>query len=111
MLRREIKVGKTRKTAPRAGTAFTNTTDAALWEALRARRRQLALDQGVPPYVVFHDATLAQMVERRPRTRAALAQITGVGAHKLAAYGEDFLALIAAHADDAALSVGAAGDC
>jgi ATP-dependent DNA helicase RecQ len=97
MLRREIKVGKTKKTAPRASTVFANTTDSALWEALRARRRQLALDQGVPPYVVFHDATLTQMIERRPRTLSEFGEISGVGERKLAAYGQAFLEIILAH--------------
>ena len=79
-------------------TAFKGGADERLWEALRARRRELALEQGVPPYVVFHDATLAQMIERRPRTLGEFALISGVGEHKLAAYGEDFLAIIQAHA-------------
>jgi ATP-dependent DNA helicase RecQ len=99
MLRREIKVGKTKKTAPRASTVFAGTTDSALWEALRARRRQLALDQGVPPYVVFHDATLTQMIERRPRTLSEFGEISGVGERKLAAYGQEFLEIILAHTD------------
>ncbi|MHB1142643.1 MAG: DNA helicase RecQ [Sulfuricaulis sp.] len=97
MLRREIKAEKTKKAAARARTAFTNTTDPALWEALRARRRQLALDQGVPPYVVFHDATLMQMIERRPRTLGEFGEISGVGERKLAAYGQEFLEIILAH--------------
>ncbi|HSW52627.1 MAG TPA: DNA helicase RecQ, partial [Sulfuricaulis sp.] len=97
MLRREVKTGKTRKAAARARTAFANTTDSALWEALRARRRQLALDQGVPPYVVFHDATLTQMIERRPRTLGEFGEISGVGERKLAAYGQEFLEIILAH--------------
>ncbi|BAV34935.1 ATP-dependent DNA helicase RecQ [Sulfuricaulis limicola] len=97
MLRREIKAEKTKKAATRARTAFANTTDSALWEALRARRRQLALDQGVPPYVVFHDATLTQMIERRPRTLGEFGEISGVGERKLAAYGQEFLEIILAH--------------
>ena len=99
MLRREIKSEKTRKAAARARTAFANTTDSALWEALRARRRQLALDQGVPPYVVFHDATLTQMIERRQRTLGEFGEISGVGERKLAAYGQEFLEIILAHTD------------
>jgi len=99
MLRREIKVGKTKKAAPRASMVFADTTDSALWEALRARRRQLALDQGVPPYVVFHDATLTQMIERRPHTLSEFGEISGVGERKLAAYGQEFLEIILAHTD------------
>ena len=70
------------------------TWDDALWEALRAHRLELARAQSVPPYVIFHDATLREMVERRPRTLDELAGITGVGETKLERYGEDFLAVI-----------------
>jgi ATP-dependent DNA helicase RecQ len=67
-----------------------------LWQALRTLRLSLARDQGVPPYVIFHDATLMDMVRRRPRDRDALAAIPGVGASKLKRYGDTFLAAIAA---------------
>jgi ATP-dependent DNA helicase RecQ len=98
MLRRETKPGKkTKKTTARTRAAFTNETDAVLWEALRACRLKLAKAQGVPPYVVFHDATLAAMAERRPRTLGEFAEISGVGERKLVAYGEDFLEAILAH--------------
>jgi ATP-dependent DNA helicase RecQ len=69
-----------------------------LWEALRTRRRELAERQGVPPYVIFHDASLVEMVARRPRSLAEFAAIPGVGEKKLERYGEAFLALIAEHA-------------
>ena len=71
------------------------TWNEGLWEALRAHRLELARAQGVPPYVIFHDATLREMVERRPRTLDELAAITGVGETKLRRYGDDFLAVIA----------------
>jgi ATP-dependent DNA helicase RecQ len=69
--------------------------DDALWQALRARRLELARAQGVPPYVIFHDATLLEMVRQRPRDLAALGLIPGVGRSKLERYGETFLAVIA----------------
>ncbi|MBI3774833.1 MAG: DNA helicase RecQ [Gammaproteobacteria bacterium] len=100
-LRRDSKPVKTKKErAERAATrtTFSDPADQRLWEALRTRRRELAASQGVPPYVVFHDATLAEMVERCPRTRAELAHISGVGERKLDAYGEEFLYVIRAHA-------------
>lgn len=65
-----------------------------LFEALRARRRELAEEAGVPPYVIFHDATLREMAAARPATRQTLSQITGVGARKLDAYGAAFLEVI-----------------
>ncbi|HWW65541.1 MAG TPA: DNA helicase RecQ [Sphingomonadaceae bacterium] len=68
--------------------------DDPLFQALRACRRDLAKEAGVPPYVVFHDATLREMAAFRPTTRDALAQITGVGARKLDDYGDAFLAVL-----------------
>ena len=67
-----------------------------LFEALRAVRRDLAKAQGVPPYVIFHDATLRDMAAVRPATLRALGEISGVGARKLDAYGAAFLQAIAA---------------
>jgi ATP-dependent DNA helicase RecQ len=64
------------------------------FDALRDLRRTLAKDQGVPPYVIFHDATLREMVEAKPQTLHALGQVSGVGARKLEAYGDAFLAVI-----------------
>ena len=65
-----------------------------LFDALRDLRRELAREQGVPPYVIFHDATLREMAATRPHDRHALSEITGVGARKLDAYGDAFLAVI-----------------
>lgn len=70
-------------------------TDQAGWEALRACRKALADKQGVPPYVIFHDTTLFDMLERRPGTLEELAEVSGVGAAKLEKYGEIFLEIIA----------------
>jgi ATP-dependent DNA helicase RecQ len=70
--------------------------DETLWQALRAKRFALAKEQGVPPYVIFHDTTLLEMVRQRPRDRASLAQIPGVGRSKLERYGEIFLEVISA---------------
>ena len=69
-------------------------TDTGLWNALRACRKELADLQGVPPYVIFHDATLLEMIAVRPRTRTELLGITGVGRTKLEKYGEAFLRVI-----------------
>jgi len=66
-------------------------TDHAGWDALRACRKELADKQGVPPYVIFHDTTLFDMLERRPGTLEELAEVSGVGAAKLEKYGEVFL--------------------
>lgn len=73
-------------------------SEQALFAALRDRRLALAREQGVPPYVIFHDATLAAMVQHRPTTREALARLPGVGEVKLERYGDAFLEVIARHA-------------
>ena len=65
-----------------------------MWDALRAVRTQLAKQQGVPPYVVFHDATLLAMLRALPANEDEMAGISGVGDTKLKRYGRDFLAVI-----------------
>ena len=69
--------------------------DEGLFEALRALRKSLAEEQGVPPYVVFGDATLVEMAQRKPSSDEELMMITGVGEKKLQRYGTDFLYTIA----------------
>jgi ATP-dependent DNA helicase RecQ len=69
--------------------------DVELFEALRKLRKRLADDQGVPPYVIFGDATLTQMSRDKPRTEDALLEINGVGQVKLERYGAEFLDVIA----------------
>ncbi|WP_111496199.1 DNA helicase RecQ [Marinobacter bohaiensis] len=69
-------------------------SDPAGWDALRARRKELADQQGVPPYVIFHDATLLAMLEHKPRDIEAMGEINGVGAAKLEKYGQAFLEVI-----------------
>lgn len=96
MLRKLLKAAK-RKSARRGGGAALGVGDNALWEALREKRRALAEAQGVPAYVIFHDATLMEMVSHRPQTRAQLAQISGVGTRKLETYGDDFLDVLREH--------------
>ena len=65
-----------------------------LFEALRARRRDLAKEAGVPPYVIFHDSTLREMAELKPTSLHALSRIAGVGAAKLDRYGAAFVEVI-----------------
>ena len=78
----------------RARNQAANPVGDPLFEALRDLRRELAAEAQLPPYVIFHDATLREMAAARPSSRAELAQINGVGARKLEAYGDAFLALI-----------------
>ncbi len=95
-LRKEQKQEKKPRTAQRV-SRFAKAEDERLWEALRRRRKELAEEQGVPPYVIFHDATLMEMVEYRPETHLELGHLNGVGERKLTLYGDDFLEVIRAH--------------
>ena len=74
--------------------AFEQANDDPLWLALKAKRLALAREQGVPPYVIFHDATLLEILNRRPSSEAQLAQISGVGQAKLVRYGTAFLQVL-----------------
>lgn len=65
-----------------------------LFEALRDKRRTLAQAAAVPPYVIFHDSVLREMAAKRPATLADLSRIPGIGARKLADYGDAFLQVI-----------------
>ena len=91
---REESTARERRRRKGAAAPALASAEQALFEALRAERRRLADAHGVPAYVIFHDATLAQMAAERPRTLAELAQINGVGAAKLERYGEAFLAVV-----------------
>ncbi len=68
-----------------------------LFDALRELRRELAVEAGLPPYVIFHDATLRELVARRPGSIEEFGAIGGVGTKKLEAYGDAFLEVIRAH--------------
>ncbi|MBR9900032.1 MAG: DNA helicase RecQ [Rhodospirillales bacterium] len=72
-------------------TEFENEEDRDLWERLRTLRRELATSQNVPPYVIFSDRTLWEMVRFKPRTLEDMASINGVGVKKLDQYGLPFL--------------------
>jgi ATP-dependent DNA helicase RecQ len=73
---------------------FSNIADESLWEALKAKRTELAREQGVPPYVIFHDSTLQEMVQSTPTTLDQFSRIGGVGQAKLERYGEHFINII-----------------
>jgi len=73
---------------------FTDDADIALFSALKAIRMELARTQGVPPYVIFHDKTLQDMVLMKPETMEHMAMLHGVGASKLEKYGQVFLGVI-----------------
>jgi len=69
----------------------------ALFDALRDLRLKLAREQGIPPYIIFHDRTLIAFAQRRPKDLSEFGHIPGVGEVKLDRYGADFLEVIRAH--------------
>ncbi|RDI97677.1 DNA helicase RecQ [Dyella solisilvae] len=79
------------------GSLGVEAYEQPLWDELRKLRTQLAKQHGVPPYVIFHDATLLAMLRALPSNEDELAAISGVGEAKLKRYGRDFLAVINAH--------------
>jgi ATP-dependent DNA helicase RecQ len=95
-LREDAAVPKARR-ARGSTAAPVDPADQPLMDSLKTLRRELAAQQGVPPYVVFHDSTLAAMIDRRPTSTAELLDLPGVGRAKLERYGDRFLALLAEH--------------
>ena len=65
-----------------------------MFDALREARRKIAAEASVPPYVIFHDSTLREIAQSRPRTLGELGTVQGVGSVKLARYGEAMLAAL-----------------
>ncbi|MDU0370333.1 DNA helicase RecQ [Hymenobacter endophyticus] len=80
-----------------AAKAAPSTPEAGLFEALRALRKRIADEQGVPPYVIFTDTTLQEMAVERPVNRNAMLAISGVGMKKFENYGEAFIREVLAH--------------
>ncbi len=80
--------------AARRPQPLAGANEDPLWLALKARRMELAREQGVPPYVIFHDSTLLEILNRKPQTLDEMGQISGVGQAKLARYGEAFLEVV-----------------
>jgi ATP-dependent DNA helicase RecQ len=74
--------------------------DQALFDTLRATRKRLADAAGVPPFVVFSDATLAEMARSRPTHSREMLQVSGVGEHKLRQYGKAFMDVISSYGQD-----------
>jgi ATP-dependent DNA helicase RecQ len=89
----EKRMSKAERSA-RAKEAFAGANDDPLWQALKAKRLELAREQGVPPYVIFHDSTLLEIHNRKPQTLDEMGQISGIGQAKLQKYGDAFLQVL-----------------
>ncbi|AAF10859.1 DNA helicase RecQ [Deinococcus radiodurans] len=86
--------GKSKRDRASASRAALDSHDAPLFEALRAWRLQKAKELSLPPYTIFHDATLKTIAELRPGSHATLGTVSGVGGRKLAAYGDEVLQVV-----------------
>ena len=93
---RQVHADKPKAVAMRSAATAAGLDPAAarLWQRLREWRAGIAKEHGVPSYVGFHDATLAELSRARPDTEDALGQITGVGQRKLERYGAALLELL-----------------
>ncbi|BBE51070.1 ATP-dependent DNA helicase RecQ [Ferriphaselus amnicola] len=98
-LRRDAEPTKRRNTKAERGSrlreAFAHVHEDPLWQALKTKRMELAKEQGVPPYVIFHDSTLLEILNHKPQTMAEMGRISGVGQAKLAKFGNAFLQVVA----------------
>ena len=97
-LRRDLKPQTTAKTSSSSGgspaSQLVRAEERELWEALRTLRRKLAEEHSVPPYVIFPDSTLLEMLRSQPVSLSDMAQVSGVGARKLERYGQAFLEVL-----------------
>jgi ATP-dependent DNA helicase RecQ len=98
MFRKDIvpEKGKRNKAEKRAAVQGKNNL---LWDALRTKRREIADDQDVPPFVVFHDATLMAMMDEMPGNLQQMSYISGVGEKKLELYGNKFLEVLQGYSE------------
>ena len=94
MLRRDLPRRRAEIRRSLERTADVDPEALALFDALRAERARVAKEQGVPPYVVFHDTTLRAMAIERPQTLAEMRHLPGMGEAKLGRYGLTFLAVV-----------------
>lgn len=105
---RQVHVARTARASSSARRERAATADVSLageaktlFEVLRTLRKQLADEHGLPPYVIFHDATLREMAQQRPATLNDFSRMRGVGEAKLSRYGEKFIDVIRRHASQA----------
>jgi ATP-dependent DNA helicase RecQ len=96
---RKVQEGRRQRVIKNSAGVSAAGLDAAtqeLWQRLREWRAAIAKEHGVPAYVVFHDATLAELARARPANDEALSRISGVGTRKLERYGAELLKLLRA---------------
>ncbi len=96
-LRKHKKQKPESKSTSRKEKSTLRPQDEPLWNAFRECRKTLANQAGVPPFVIFHDSTLLEMVRNRPQSLQDMLSVNGVGQQKLERYGQNFLTLILEH--------------
>jgi len=105
-LRRDEDTSKRKSSKAERGArvkeGYAEANDDPLWHAIKAKRTELAKDQGVPPYVIFHDSTLLEILNQKPGSLTEMGNISGIGQAKLARYGDDFLQVLEDFANGAA---------
>jgi ATP-dependent DNA helicase RecQ len=101
MLRKDIKPEKSRFEKKGSSKSISKAErNSDLWEALRAKRREIADVQDVPPYIIFNDVTLMAMLDSKPTNYKQFAFLSGVGERKLTLYGDQFLEVIKAYLEE-----------
>lgn len=97
-LRRDPEPAKRKNSKAERGAqareGYAEAKEDPMWQALKDKRMELAREQGVPPYVIFHDSTLLEILNRRPQTLPEMGRVTGVGQAKLLKYGDAFLQVL-----------------
>jgi len=97
MLRVDTTPNKSKGSGTKSKDHNISDEDMELWEALRACRKNLASEQGIPPFMIFHDATLIELLTNKPDSLQAFSAIGGVGQKKLDKYAQDFMAVLKAY--------------
>ena len=100
LLRRFTKPTKVKKVGAGKTATALSSVDTPLFEALRLHRKQLAQAQGVPPFVILHDKSLAAICQQRPDSIEQMASIPGIGERKLELYGADLIKITRQHPRD-----------
>ena len=93
-LRKQARPVTKEKTRSKKAVSSLSPDDEDLFEALRLHRLELAQENGVPPYIIFHDSTLQKMATEKPLTLEDMRQISGIGEQKLKKYGDEFVGII-----------------
>ena len=94
LLRKLMKPDASEKSSTRKSKNATRVADQPLFDALKQHRKQLADQQGVPPFVILHDKTLQEICQLRPTALSQLEMVSGIGAKKLSMYGQEIIKIV-----------------